>query len=665
MMFRKTNTKENLDTKAIWSGTIFVIFLFLIAGLVYLGSLILKAENKLIKIIAIEEVEQYSEAIRVFRTLYSSEVVSRAKLSGMEITHDYLNSDNSIPLPATLSIRLGDEISKLEGGKVRLYSDHPFPWREADSNLDAFELYALKELRKNPDTPIFDFSTVDGQLTLRYATSDRMRASCVECHNNHFSSPKRDWKEGDVRGVLEITRHLKSDALRAHHVFQNLVWMIIALIGLGILGLTVRLVQLSRISIFSKRIAEGAIEKSKSLTAQIASLNEAEQELQRKQQETILNEKIESLGILAGGIAHDFNNIFSVILGNATLVKHKIHNNESAKENVNRVINGIEQAAELTHQLHTFASKETVITGGVELNPVIYEITQVFSSSIGENIKVEYKLSKSLPLIRGDKSQIKQIILNLFTNSFESLGTAYGKIQFTTKLIVIDDCWRTLPYVGTKPKDGSYVLLQVEDTGRGLQKENIERIFDPFFTSKGQGRGLGLSVVLGIVQSHGAFLSVESQHDPKTSFRILFPICNTQQMPIKNVPTSHNYFSGGTILIVDDEHAVLQTVSELLTLVGFNVLINNNGMDAIKTLKTTNEEVDVVLLDMTMPKMSCAETFAAIREINSEIPILLTSGYDISSASKKLFEEPRVHFIQKPWTLSQIKKELSVLYEKI
>jgi signal transduction histidine kinase/CheY-like chemotaxis protein len=664
MLSNKPNPNEKTTTKPIWNGTIFVIILILIFGLVYLGTLILKAENKLIRIIALEEVEQYSEAIKVFRTLYSSEVVSRAQISGMEITHDYVNSENSIPLPATLSILLADEISNLEGGKVRLYSDYPFPWREADSKMNSFEEYALKELRKNPEIPIFDFRTVDGQLTLRYATADLMRESCVECHNGHISSPKIDWKEGDVRGVLEITRNLNPDTLEAHHLFQNLVWMVVCLVGLCILGLTLRLIQLSRITVSSKIMAEGAIEKTKSLTAQIASLNEAEQELQRKQRETILNEKIESLTILAGGIAHDFNNIFSVILGNATLIESKIQSTDMANENVKCVINGIEQAAELTHQLHAFASKESILTGSVELNSVINEITQVFLSSIGDNIEVEYKLGQNLPLIKGNKSQIKQIILNLFTNSYESIGTTFGKIYFKTELIEIDDLWRDLPYVGTKPKNGTYVLLQVEDTGKGLRRENIDKVFEPFFTSKGPGRGLGLSVVLGAIQAHGAFLSVESQNESRTAFKILFPICNIQQTPTKAEPTTLSYFEYGTVLVVDDEPEVLQTVSELLALLGFNVLSNNNGLDAIETLKTTTEVVSVVLLDMSMPAMSGAETFEAIRVINPDLPILLTSGYDLSSASKDLLKLPKVHFIQKPWTLSQIKKELSILHNK-
>ena len=206
-----------------------------------------RAQTKLIESAALQQADQYSQSIAEVRTLYTSEVVARVAAHGIEVTHDYVSQDGAIPLPATFSKMLGEKVTgKGSGGYFRLYSDYPFPWRKNSGLRDKFQWEALFQLRQDPKEPFYRFEEVDGHPTLRYATADLMRASCVNCHNTHPDSPKTDWKEGDVRGVLEVAIPLGHATAQASSSFRGTFILLLGLSAIGLMGLVPIVVKLRR-----------------------------------------------------------------------------------------------------------------------------------------------------------------------------------------------------------------------------------------------------------------------------------------------------------------------------------------------------------------------------------------------------------------------------------
>ncbi len=237
--------------------------------------------TELVEIMALQQAEKYSQVIAQFRKLYTSEVVKPAEEAGLEITHDYKERPGTIPLPATLSKLLGNELGKETGSEVRLYSDYPFPWRvEEKANQDVFEQEALQHLKKNPDSPYFQFTTVDGQPVLRYATADRMEPACVTCHNSHPDSPKTDWKAGDVRGVLEVIQPLESAVVEAKHSLEHMFFYFLGILAVGVGGVVLLVSRLRRVS---GNLENEVRERTKEITQVNQSL-EAEIDVRRQAQ---------------------------------------------------------------------------------------------------------------------------------------------------------------------------------------------------------------------------------------------------------------------------------------------------------------------------------------------------------------------------------------------
>ncbi len=362
-------------------------------------------------------------------------------------------------------------------------------------------------------------------------------------------------------------------------------------------------------------------------------------------------QRLESLGVLAGGIAHDFNNILTAILGNAALAELKVEEPVKTAKYLRNIVKSSERAAALCKQMLAYSGKGKFVVKPLSLSDMVDDITKLLKVSIAKNITININLDPQLPAVDVDEAQIQQVIMNLVINASDAIGDGDGIITVKTGVMETDNAsWRTSLVQDDLPQ-GRYVYLEVTDNGCGMDEKTLQHIFDPFFTTKFTGRGLGLSAVLGIIRGHHGTLYIDSKAGTGTTFRMLLPI-SQQQTAIsddraeKNEKSRHN---AGTVLIVDDEDAILEIASLMLEDAGFKTLTAVDGLDAVQTYRKHRNEISAVLLDMTMPKMDGQECFQALHKINSDIIVILSSGYNEQDAISNFTNKGLAGFIQKPY----------------
>ncbi len=361
-------------------------------------------------------------------------------------------------------------------------------------------------------------------------------------------------------------------------------------------------------------------------------------------------QRLESLGVLAGGIAHDFNNILTAILGNAALAELKVEEPVKTAKYLRNIVKSSERAAALCKQMLAYSGKGKFIVKPLNLSEMVDDITKLLKVSIAKNIAININLDPQLPAVDVDEAQIQQVIMNLVINASDAIGDGDGSITVETGVMETDNAsWRT-SFVQDDLPQGRYVYLEVTDNGCGMDEKTLQHIFDPFFTTKFTGRGLGLSAVLGIIRGHHGTLYIDSKAGTGTTFRMLLPI--SQQTAVSDDKTEENdrsWRNAGTVLIVDDEDAILEIASLMLENVGFKTLTAVDGLDAVQTYREHRNEITAVLLDMTMPKMDGQECFQALHEINSDIIVILSSGYNEQDAISNFTNKGLAGFIQKPY----------------
>lgn len=372
-------------------------------------------------------------------------------------------------------------------------------------------------------------------------------------------------------------------------------------------------------------------------------------------------QKMESLGILAGGIAHDFNNLLVAMLGQASLAQTYLAGNDQAYAHVDKVVQAAEQAAGLTRQLLAYSGGGHFIIQSVHLNTLIQESMDLLKVALPKQIVLEFDLVDDLPQIEADKGQLQQVLMNLLINAAEAIGDQAGTIHVSTAVrhITQEDhiYWR---YTDRPLTTGDYVSLQVEDDGEGMEPENIIKIFDPFFTTKFTGRGLGLAAVLGIVRSHQGGLRVSSKPGGGTAFELLLPVSAAKDtaasFPLETV--AEEKALTGLVLVIDDERAVREAVADILELEDIQVLTAASGDEGLELYKAQANEIDLVLLDLSMPGKSGRETFAALQEFDPDVRIMLSSGYSEENATRGFTSPPLVGFLQKPYRLDTFVQRL-------
>lgn len=369
-------------------------------------------------------------------------------------------------------------------------------------------------------------------------------------------------------------------------------------------------------------------------------------------------QKLESVGLLAGGIAHDFNNLLVGVLGNASMAQDLEPEDSPAAEYLRRVIQSGEQAANLTRQLLAYAGKGRFVLEPVNLSAVASENMPLVQASISKKVSVRMQAAARLPRVEADPSQMQQIFMNLVLNAAEAIGDAEGEITISTSEIHLDaaavaelDVWPVKP--------GRHVVLEVRDTGSGMDAATKARIFDPFFSTKMTGRGLGLAAVAGIVRVLKGAIDVVSVPGAGSRFRVILPgMPQPHQTEATQVYVAPEDGRRGVVLVVDDETIVCDLATRCLEHCGYSVLAAASGESAVNLARAEAGRIEVVLLDVGLPGMRGEETLSRLLAIKPGLRVVVSSGYS-ELESRRLFEGIKISgFLQKPYTIHQLVSEV-------
>jgi signal transduction histidine kinase len=365
-------------------------------------------------------------------------------------------------------------------------------------------------------------------------------------------------------------------------------------------------------------------------------------------------EKLESLGVLAGGVAHDFSNLLTVILANAEVAKRELPATGLASAALEAISVSASLASRLTAQLRVYSGEGSFDVEPMDVSAAIREIEHSLRSTVPPGTELHLSLASDLAAVEADVSQIQQVVLNLVHNAGESLANQTGRIEVATSLQELTAEAIADLSGGDDLEPGSFVRIEVRDTGAGMDEDTLSKIFDPFFTTKFVGRGLGLASVLGIVKRHAGGVQVRSRPGLGSTFQIFLPVSPGEARAPRS--EAEDLRGEGRVLVVDDDEAVTEVFERGLPLYGYSVVTANSGPRALQILQEQGDEVDVVVLDLNMPGMDGKEAFAALRRIAPELRVILYSGFDLRQA---LDQFPGLDgYVQKPLELSGLAAKL-------
>ncbi len=387
---------------------------------------------------------------------------------------------------------------------------------------------------------------------------------------------------------------------------------------------------------------------------------QTESERRKLQQQLSQIEKMEAIGTLAGGIAHDFNNLLMGIQGRTSLMLMNTDDAHPHFEHLKGIEDYVKRSVDLTRQLLGFARGGKYEVKAVDLNVVLNKSAEMFGRTKKE-ITIHIKSQKEIWMVEADSSQIGQVLLNLYVNAWQAMSGA-GELYLATENIALDEKF-TQSY-NTKP--GRYVRITVIDTGTGIDEKIQKKIFDPFFTTKeiGRGTGLGLASAYGIIKNHDGIIDVESQIGQGTTFYIYLPATDPMVRRVKRKEHVEIAHGDETILLVDDEEMIIDVGRKILETLGYRVITVCGGEEAIETYVRNQSGIDLVILDLVMPRMTGGETFDQLKSINSDLKILLSSGYSINGQAREVMDRGCDGFVQKPFTIKTLSKKLREVLEK-
>lgn len=376
-------------------------------------------------------------------------------------------------------------------------------------------------------------------------------------------------------------------------------------------------------------------------------------------------QKMESLGILAGGVAHDFNNLLVAILGQSSLALRKAPPEEPLTKHIKKVIEAAEHAAKLTRQMLDYSGRGHFQKEILQINDLLQENINLLKVGIPKGITLEANLNSDLPLIEADAGQLEQVVMNLILNAAEAIESGSGKVILETQNLHISSRGPTIRlYSGETLAAGDYVHFSVRDNGRGMDEETMAKIFDPFFTTKFTGRGLGLAAVLGIINGHHGGIQVDSFPNVGTTFHVYLPASRKETTLTPDFPLPTEHFPASVILVIDDEYLVLDAVKDILEVEGVEVLVAENGRDGIDIFAERAADIDLVLLDLSMPGLSTLDIITALRHIKSDATIIISSGYDEGEVTNRLSGATVSGFLQKPYRLDSLLRYLQEFLAK-
>jgi two-component system, cell cycle sensor histidine kinase and response regulator CckA len=363
-------------------------------------------------------------------------------------------------------------------------------------------------------------------------------------------------------------------------------------------------------------------------------------------------QKMEAVGTLAGGVAHDFNNLLQVVLGYSELVLSEDDLPARFRDDLGRINQAAKNGADLVQRLLTFSRKTEARPRPLNLNKQIEQLKKMLSRTLPKMIDIELSLAEDLIAINADPTQIEQVLMNLAVNARDAMPEG-GRLTIKTENGTLDESYAKT-HLGAKP--GCYVLLSVSDTGQGMDKETLQHIFEPFFTTKGpgEGTGLGLAMVYGIVRQHGGYITCYSELGEGTTFRMHFPaLASTEELRETEGKT---FPLGGseTILLVDDEQLVRDLGARILSKAGYEVIQASNGKEALDIYKARGQEISLVILDLIMPEMAGRQCLEGLLNINPAVKVVIASGYSADGRTRELLNSMGKEFIRKPYDIREV-----------
>lgn len=394
----------------------------------------------------------------------------------------------------------------------------------------------------------------------------------------------------------------------------------------------------------------------------IAERIEQEEEKQMLQQQFYQAQKLESLGVLAGGIAHDFNNILTIIISSCSLAQSNPHRTD---ELLPVIDNAAQRAAELCRQMLNYAGKSQMIAKNIKMAVLVDDMIKMLKSTITQNVTIVSDINTDLPIINGDASQLRQIVMNLVINASEAIAEELGVIKVSLTGIVIKAGESEKDHNGVLLPVGQYVCLEVTDNGCGMSEETRQRIFEPFFTTKFTGRGLGMSAMLGIIRSHNGFFQLESTLGKGTTFKVYLPVkvagTVIEESLQDKVPSP--WKGSGTILLVEDEEYISLITGQMMNELGFKVIAAANGREAVELYQKNYSDITLVFTDIGMPVMDGYTLFRELKKINPALPIIVSSGFGDADVNSKIPRDQMAAEIYKPYNYNQLQDVLkSVVY---
>lgn len=384
----------------------------------------------------------------------------------------------------------------------------------------------------------------------------------------------------------------------------------------------------------------------------------------RKQleQQLLHAQKMQSLGTLAGGVAHDFNNILSIIIGHAALIEQAVGPERDVSGSVQAINQAVRRGAHIVNQILTSASKADINFESTDVNTILLELVQMFRGTFPKTVEFDLHLDENLPAIRADQNQIHQALLNIAINARDAMPGG-GTITIRTRGLSKEQIRAMVP----EARPTRYVWISIADTGVGMDRETMERLFEPFFTTKvrGQGTGLGLAVVYGIVSSHYGFVRVDSRPGKGAVFNFYFPEAESVPVIAADEPTAGHSSGSETLLVVEDEPMLVELLRNLLEGQGYRVFIARDGEEAVELYRRHHAEVGLVFTDSGLPKMSGWDAFLLMREINPAVHAVFASGYFDPDLKATMQAAGVRDFIYKPYVLSDVAEKIREVLDRL